>query len=275
VQAAATPADAALVTGILGEHLGLVPRVESLAELGSATIIKAQRAVAAELTSAPNPARFGQSVVAAQMAFIPVIDGDIVPVHPAVAIHAGMGSGIPLLIGVNSDEYRLFLVPTGVAGAMTDEALEAMAAAMGAPEGITETYRRARPDDTPGDHFAALLSDLFFWLPSFTVAQTRRAQGAVTFAYEFGYSTGPQLRACHAAELGYVFDTLTAAHFGGAEAAQGLAERMHGAWVEFARHGNPGWSDGDGTVMVFTDPHPHLDSDPMTLPRAAWATPMR
>lgn len=65
--------------------------------------------------------------------------------------------------------------------------------------------------------------------------------------YEFDWRAGP-FGACHAAELPFVFDTLdlpelrTANGLLGPDTPRTLADEMHGAWVNFAKTGNPGWS---------------------------------
>ncbi|MEO7746007.1 MAG: carboxylesterase family protein, partial [Actinomycetota bacterium] len=74
-QAAADPADAALVTAELGAALGREATAATLADLPIADLLRAQRQVSDTLTLRPDPARFGTSVVASSMAFIPVVDG--------------------------------------------------------------------------------------------------------------------------------------------------------------------------------------------------------
>lgn len=65
--------------------------------------------------------------------------------------------------------------------------------------------------------------------------------------YEFDWRAGP-FGACHAAELPFVFDIIdlpelrTPDGLLGPDAPRALAEAMHGAWVEFVRTGDPGWS---------------------------------
>ena len=63
--------------------------------------------------------------------------------------------------------------------------------------------------------------------------------------YEFAWPA-PGLGACHALEIGFVFDTLDlgpSQMLGPmlAGAPQSLADEMHGAWVAFAETGDPGW----------------------------------
>jgi len=124
-QVGADPRDARLVTGELSAAIGFEATAASLAGLDLGKLIEAQAAVRDALTVAPDPARFGASVVATSMAFIPVIDGDVLPVHPLAALAAGHGSDVPLLAGTNTEEFRLFFVPNGLAAMVTAETLPA------------------------------------------------------------------------------------------------------------------------------------------------------
>jgi para-nitrobenzyl esterase len=68
---------------------------------------------------------------------------------------------------------------------------------------------------------------------------------ARTYVYEFDWASSAfdgKLGACHALELGFVFDTLsTTTGLTGQEPPQELADAMHRAWVSFATSGDPGW----------------------------------
>ncbi|WP_028920926.1 carboxylesterase family protein [Pseudonocardia acaciae] len=67
------------------------------------------------------------------------------------------------------------------------------------------------------------------------------------FTYTFDWRGGPH-GACHTAELPFVFDNTelpalrTADGLLGPDIPPGLAAEMHGAWVRFARTGDPGWA---------------------------------
>jgi para-nitrobenzyl esterase len=276
IQAAATPADAALVTALLAASLGVEPTAAALATVDLRVLTDAQRAISGDLALAPDPARFGATVVSSAMAFIPVVDGDVIPAHPMAAIAGGAGHDVPLLTGTTREEHRLFLVPSGLAGSITDEALAGMGAAFGIPPAAIECYSANRPDATPGDVLCALLTDAFFRLPAFAVADTRLAAGADTWLYEFGWGTGTfDLGACHGLEIPFAFDTLRSpgvSALTGAGAPQSLADTMHAAWVSFATTGDPGWPRHDDTrpVMVFDVDACAVSPDPRADERASW-----
>lgn len=70
----------------------------------------------------------------------------------------GSAAGMPLLIGTTREEYRLFLVATGLADAVTSEALPLLAERYGWPAQAVETYtanrRAAMAGDTAPQHLA-------------------------------------------------------------------------------------------------------------------------
>jgi para-nitrobenzyl esterase len=273
VQAAAAAADAALVAGEVSTVLGVPATAEELSKVEIDDLVRAQRTVSAALAADRDPARFGESVVRASMAFLPVVDGELITQHPMAVFAAGQAADIPLLQGTTTDEYRLFLIPTGLAGFMSEDMLTALSAGVGVPENVRELYRANRKEGTPGDVFAALLTDLFFRLPALATVAAHRGP---SFVYEFAQrSSEGDLWACHGLDVTYVFDTLAASGsegLAGPNPSQAVATAIHQAWVSFATTGDPGWARYDATrpVMVFEDPAPHLELDPRGDERAAW-----
>ncbi|MGN6793590.1 MAG: carboxylesterase/lipase family protein [Streptosporangiaceae bacterium] len=273
-QAAAAPADAALITAELGRALGAEPTAEALARVDLDVLNAAQASVRDALAASPDPAKFGSSIVASTMAFIPVVDGDSLPEHPLAGIAAGGGSAVPLLIGTNTDEFRTFLVPSGMVDMVTEEVLAAMAGAVGADKDVVNTYRTNRPEASSGDLLAALLTDRYFLLPALAVAEARAAGPADTFCYEFAWRH-PQVGAGHGLDVPFVFDNLSAEGaelVAGRDAPREVAEEMHAAWIRFAVDGDPGWSayDASRPVMVFDAGGSALQHDPRKDEREIW-----
>ena len=196
--------------------------------------------------------------------------------HPLTAIASGAGSGVSLLTGTTTDEYRLFLVPTGIAAMITEEALAGLLPVLGIGSAVADLYRANRPGASPGDLLAALLTDRFFRLPALAVAGARAAGPAPTYVYEFAWPSPVNgLGACHSLEIPFVFDNLLA---DGAEPALGtsphavLADRMHAAWMAFARDGDPGWRALDDAfpIMIFNEPGGGVEADPRGGERRVW-----
>jgi para-nitrobenzyl esterase len=275
---AITPATARLVAGELAARLAVEPTSEALAAVSLERLIAAQVAVTQDAQLNPDPQRWGE-VTANLMAFEPVIDGDVVPELPIRRIAGGCAPGVDVVAGTTAEEHQLFLVPTGVADQITDEALAGIMAAYGLDvENALDAYRRRRPDGTPGDLLADVMTDWFFRIPAVRLCDAKTAIGARAFQYEFAWRS-PQLEgrlgACHALELAFVFDTL--AHESGIpllghDPPQQVADDMHSAWVRFATTGDPGWPAYEPrrrAVMRFGLPSEVVD-DPRTEERRLW-----
>jgi para-nitrobenzyl esterase len=264
-----TPTTAARVGGYLAAQLGVPATRDAIATVPMQQLLDAQTALSRDAqTPPPDPARWGE-ITSNLMVFEPVVDGDVLPAVPLDGIRAGAGRDVDVLIGTNSDEERLFLVPTGILGFIDENMLQMAAAADGLGANALPTYRASRPAASAGDLFAALMGDWFFRIPAIRVAEARPE--SPTWVYEFAWPTpllGGALGACHALEIPFVFDTLQtegSEWLVGAEPPQGLADAMHGAWVAFIRDGNPGWdryTTADRATMVFStesaivkDPH--------------------
>ena len=269
--AVCAPDDARRVTDAIAAHLGVPPTAEAFAALDPEVVTAAQSAVALAVQADPDPQRWGASVLRGGlgiMTLFPVVDGDLVPDVPLARIAQGSAAGVDLLIGTTREEFRLFLVPSGVAGTVTSQALPAMAARYGWPDGAVETYADNRPDAAPGDIACAILTDGAFRVPCTRLAGAQHAAGGSVHVYEFSWGTPVQgLGSCHALELPFVFDTLAGASaMVGEDPPQDLADEVHRAWVSWARDGEPGWSawtPEEQTVMVFD-----TTSGPVTAPRA-------
>jgi para-nitrobenzyl esterase len=278
-QGAADPADAALVTAELAEALeeqliGTDVTAAGLAGVDPAAMIEAQIKVRDALAAEPNPARFGASIVSGLMAFVPVIDGDVLPAHPQAAIAAGAGSTVPLLIGTNSEEFRFFLVLPGTIEEIVPDVLGFMAGAIGATDDVIALYQGNRPDASAGDLFAAMLTDQYFRHPALAVADARTGGPAATYVYEFAWGH-PPVGAGHAMELPFVFDNLRAADIEpliGSNPPADLAQTMHACWVRFAKEADPGWPafDDSRPVRVFNTGGGSIKLDPRSDERSIW-----
>ena len=271
-----TPATAAKVTAEVAARLGVEPTVNGLGAVAVADLIRAQQAVSIDIAAAPDPVRWAE-ITTNMMAFEPIVDGDILPVRPIDAIAAGASAGIDMLIGTTTEEFALFLVPTGISAAVGAAGLRATLALYGADvDQVIAAYQQDRPDATPGEIMIAVLTDWFFRIPAIRVAEARGALGADTYVYEFGWRSpqfGGHLGACHALEIAFAFDNLGQASTGlaGPNPPQSLADEMHLAWVSFVRDGSPGWpAYGAGrTVMRFDETSGRVH-DPRAHERELW-----
>jgi para-nitrobenzyl esterase len=262
-----------------------------MAEVPVDRLLEAQAQVDGEVLSDPDPARWGREVVASTMPFHPVVDGDVVPDVPIDRIADGAGGDVDVLVGTNSDDWRMFPVLGGFIDQVTEEALLGPVekygswslAAFGLPaDTALPAYRSAHPGAGPGDLLADALTDWWVRVPALRLADAHAPRAGATFMYEFAWPSpafGGRLGACHALEIPFVFDTLDHGRdqmLGGAlgdDPPQHLADTMHRAWADFAGSGDPGWPayrPDRRAVMRFHETSDVMD-DPYARTRHLWA----
>jgi len=269
--------DARRAGGYLAEALGVPPDRESIKAVPLDKLVQAASDLVVEVQTAPDPTRWGQLALSL-LPFAPVIDGQVVPAAPAEAIAAGRGRGVPLLIGSNLDEARLFLVAPGTIGLIDEPSLALAAGAYGLDGDAVAAYRANRPGASPGDILAAVITDWFFRVPAIRVAEARGASAAArTWMYRFDWPeprANNGLGACHAAEIPYVFDTSgrdDVRPLIGAP-SQAVADLAHRVWVDFITRGEPGWAPYDTasrTTGLLAEKLSPVD-DPAGDERALW-----
>ncbi len=278
-------ATARRMAGYLAERLGVEPNREALAAVPVDRFLRAQAELKVDSFTHPDPARWGLEVVTAGLPFHPVIDGDVIPSTPIDRIAAGADSEVDILIGTNTDDWRLFVVMNGLSERTTEETLAGTMALYGLPvEPTMRAYNAKYPGATPGDLLGALMTDWYVRVPAIRLADAHAKGRAATYMYEFAWQPpefGGRFGAGHSMEIPFVFDLLdkTSPFVGtfvgtllGPNPPQALADRMHAAWVAFATTGDPGWPRYDlrrRATMRFDTTSAVVD-DPRAAERAIW-----
>lgn len=247
--------------------------IDALQELPVTTLIEAHAALAA--------AHARQGLVS-----MPVIDGSIIDRPPLEAIEQGATSNIPLLIGTNRDEWRLFALPDqefmatdeqGLASGLSTLLSENAAAAM-------TTYAQRLGGASPALVLASALGDSVFRIPAIRLAEAQHRGGGSAWMYLFTWAIPEAkngLGSCHALELPFVFNTLdkpAAELFLGDDPPQQLARDVNATWAAFARYGNPehgafgAWPPYDpiDRRTMIIDLESRVQSDPFGEERALW-----
>ena len=281
------PDDALRIAGYLAAKLGVARTREAIADAGVERLLAAQAELKAELLTDPDPERWGQAVVTSTMPWQPVIDGQVVPGLPIERIAAGSGRQVDIIVGTNTDDWRLWLVVSGAIGRVTDDILTGPVRGHGyqaltsyglsAPTALA-AYRAHYPQASPGDLLASVQTDWWMRIPAIRLADAHAGSAVTsgTYMYEFAWAVAG-LGAVHALEVPFVFDTVRADAplFGpllGSDPPQELARAMHSAWVAFASTGNPGWPAYDlarRATMRFNTVSQVVD-DPRSWERALW-----
>lgn len=266
------------------ERLGVAATRDGLASVGFDRTVDVQAQI---LPLHIDFAATGEPDRAAGLAvFLPLRGDELVAAEPLAAIREGAGADVALLLGDNQEEANLYLAGAPGFDSLPEAAAQGMAAANHPdPEALLGAYRASRPGISAGELASAVMTDAAFHLPTVRLAEARAAGGAsATWAYEFAWRSGGlggRLGACHGLDVPFVFDTLDAPLLRGENALLGpeggpaeLAERMHAAWVRFAKTGDPGWSPWEPEerrVMRIGHPDWEEIADPRAAEREAWA----
>jgi para-nitrobenzyl esterase len=251
---ALTQDEGRMVGRYLADALGVPADRDSIRAVPLDKLVQAASDLVVEVQTAPDPARWGQLTLSL-LPFAPTVDGSVLPAAPLASIATGQGGNVPLLIGSNRDEARLFLVAAATIDLIDEPTLAAVAGAYGLSRDGLAVYRASRAGGSPGDILAAVISDWFFRIPPIRVAEARAASatGSTTWMYRFDRpepQDNHRLGACHGAEVPFVFDTATREEVRpliGNTPSQAVADQVHRVWVDFITRGNPGWAPYDTT----------------------------
>ena len=224
----------------------------------------------------------------------PVSGSDILPERPQDVFAAGRSAAVPVMLGTNRNEGRLFLYSNRLQGKLyTRASYEKIIGDFfeGDTPAVFAEYEGEYRRRGLGLAYGDVVTDATFSCPAQRLAALLRASAPV-YAYEFAdpeallavprLPIAPPLGAYHSSEIAYVFGTRWAvadpAKFTPAQRA--LSERMQDAWGAFARTGHPGegavsaWpADADGRPIRLSPSGPGFAEDFAVAHHCAfWAT---
>lgn len=266
------------VTRQFAQKLGVAATREAIAAIVPGRLLQAHGELKGDLMAHPDQERWGAETVVSVLLWQPVLDGGVIPGRPIDDIAEGYSADIDLMTGSTTEEWNFFLVPGGAIEQITPEMLPGAIAAYGLPlEATLETYRAAHPGASAGELLSAVQSDWYCRIPALQLADAHAKNSAATWMYEFAWRSpqyGGRLGAFHGADIAFVFDQLgpDSEPLDGPNPPQQLADRMHRAWVAFAKTGDPGWPSYDLTrraTMRF-DATSELVHDPRFRERVLW-----
>lgn len=237
------PADLEAETGVrLTKMLAVDP-----ADVEALRAIPAQKLLAVDMQLRMKMAGPGEPVRITVTA--PKVDGKILPLSPLDAARRGSTARIPLLIGTNLEEWKLFGMMDQDAAGMNEEMMtDRLKFFLGSSysSAIVEAYRNARTarndKASPFELVSAILGDFMFRMPSLAMVESQQRYGVPVYNYLFTWKSpalGGALGACHALELGFVFGTYDDLFCGKGAEADELSRNIQDGWIAFARNGNP------------------------------------
>ncbi|MDA8137842.1 MAG: carboxylesterase family protein [Desulfobacteraceae bacterium] len=217
----------------------------------------------------------------------PHLGGDILPKQPLLAIRDGSFNRVPVMIGTNHDEGRMFIAYSYdlAGGPITADAYPEVIKNVYGPIakpmvlGVYPASAYANPDLA----FATLFGDSGLSCMGYIIEFALSKQ-VDTYVYEFRDENAPQVYlppissfsygATHGSELPYIFPQVQGYEYDLGTAVldagqQQLADMMKSYWAQFARSGNPNragmpvWSSyiaGNDSVMSLVPPVPAMAS---------------
>jgi para-nitrobenzyl esterase len=221
---------------------------------------------------------------------IPVADGHVLPEIPLVSIQAGTAAGIPVIIGTNLDEEKLFAAMNPNPARVDDDVLLKRVQRFVPAEkavALIDTYRKSRErrgePAMPADIWTAIQTDVMFRLGALKLAEAQCQHNQAAYNYLFTWKSpalGGVMGACHALEVGFVFGNYEDNFCGAGPEADRLSFQMQEAWTSFARTGNPSCSSlgnwppyCDSRKTMILGKNSHVEMDPYKEERQIWEKP--
>jgi para-nitrobenzyl esterase len=202
--------------------------------------------------------------------FGPVVDGKTLPANPFDPTAPEISANVPLLIGTTQTEVTFFagqqLDPIDEA-ALRTRVKQTFHSSDAGTDKIIAAYKQIDPSISNIDVALESASDSFAWTNAITAAERKLALAiAPAFMYYFKWRSpvrNGKLKAMHCMEIPFVFDNVDAGQpmTGSGQDRYALAAKISGAWVAFARTGNPSqkglawpaYSSAKRATMVFDD----------------------
>ncbi|MEU8434477.1 carboxylesterase family protein [Streptomyces sp. NPDC029216] len=187
----------------------------------------------------------------------PAYGNELLPVAPDEALASGRFHRVPVLLGTNHDEMRMFVGLSLAAFPIRTESdyRARLADAFGPAAAAVEARYPAARHGSPALAWAAVLTDRSFTCTTLAAGRAiaAHAPGLPLYAYEFNDPDAPVLAglpanpgflygAAHGFEMPFLFPSLPIERPLTDEQSS-LSDRMVGYWTNFARTGNPNTAD--------------------------------
>ena len=196
----------------------------------------------------------------------PTVDGDVLPAQPFDPQAPAQSKDVPVMIGTTLHEFTMSTYVPAFRTITKEKAVEFLKQRYG---DRTDDFLTAFEKAYPGYRSKDLVDVDFVFRPG-AVEQARlkaAQQGAPVYMYMFAWESpvlDGMFRSTHCMEIPFAFNNAVAhaSMTGGGAEAQALAEKMSGAWLNFARTGNPNaeglpqwdaYTEEGGATMFFNN----------------------
>ena len=200
------------------------------------------------------------------LGWAPTVDGDVLPAQPFDPQAPAQSKDVPVMIGTTLHEFTMSTYVPAFRTITKEKAVEFLKQRYGdRTDDFLAAFEKGYPGYQPKD-----LVDVDFVFRPGAVEQARlkaAQQGAPVYMYMFAWESpvlDGMFRSTHCMEIPFAFNNAVAhaSMTGGGAEAQALAEKMSGAWLNFARTGNPNaeglpqwdaYTEEGGATMFFNN----------------------
>lgn len=169
-----------------------------------------------------------------------IVDGWAYPKSPGEIFAEGSHNIVPLMAGINDGEGLFFIREDRIVKTVAEQR-QGRSEEFGAFAGDLLDYYVADSDEGIFDVEVDFNTDSWFARPTRQIIHSVARSAEDSYMYVFTRNIrDPSLRAPHAMELRYVFNTLPD---DASQTDQGIAQLLNDYWVQFAATGSPNGSD--------------------------------
>jgi len=221
--------------------LAQAPRKESWDELTSALECPGKHDTNLTCVAAADVSKIKAIIDQNDLSFLPIVDNVTLFSNLIIRRATGQVANVPILIGSDAQDGRLFTYGTTNLTKFFDKHAEI-------PSDLVANVTAAYSPGTALDVSGAFYTDYVFGCPAAMYANASAAAGMPTWRYYFNasfentqFAQYPGLGVYHSSEIPILFGTYRADNIDSQEYA--LSVYMRGAWARFARDplAGPGW----------------------------------
>ena len=216
-----------------------------------------------------------QTVLGAQhppVGYAPVVGSSAIPRHPFDPDAPAVSAEVPIIVSTTLDDAALGRTDF----ALDEEGLrkEVKTLAGNDADRILAAYRRVDPNVSPFLLLSRMITDRGQRVNAMKLAERKAAQNrAPVYMYLWEWPSpgyGGKFGAVHGVDVGLAFHNYSGHATGGGPEAKLMADKLAGAWVAFAKTGNPNhsgipewpaYSSGQRATMIFNKTC-RVESDP-------------
>ena len=219
--------------------------------------------------------------------FFPVVDGDVLPEFPIVAIKKGSAKNVPVMAGNTLDELKFSNTLNPLLRDMDENALGQRLTHLVPPELIPDLVNvylsslQKRGERTqPVDIYGSISTDLLFRIATIRLVEAQRDLGAPAYNYYFTHKSpamGGVLGAMHGMDNTLLFANPDPNMTGSGPAVERLAVKIQDSCVAFARTGDPSCESigkwpvyGKERMTMILDLDTRVEAAPYEEERRVW-----